>query len=100
VLATGGGVVEDEDNRRRLRQASKVVWIDLRLETVRSRLAASGGGGRPLVRRLGWDGLVELYRHRRALYAQVAHFRFDGDHLAPAVLARRIVVSLQPELTP
>jgi shikimate kinase len=99
VLATGGGVVEDPENRHVLRERSLVLWLDVRMETVRARCQAQGAVVRPLVARLGWDGLRDLLTRRRALYAEVAHFRFDCDAAAPAVLARRMAVAVRQYTT-
>jgi shikimate kinase len=75
VVAAAGGVVLDPANRRRLRAAGTVVWLDARPEQLAQRVAA--GGHRPL---LGDDpeaALVRLDAERRPLYAEVA------DHVVP-----------------
>lgn len=95
VVATGGGVVISEENRRRLARRSTVVWLDLRFETVLARLRGAAGPARPLVERLGPDGLRDLHRRRRPLYASCADLRVDADRDAPGRLARRIALHLQ-----
>lgn len=99
VLATGGGVVEDPRNREVLRRRSLVLWMDVRLETVRERILAQHDMTRPLVERLGWEGMDRLLARRRPLYAAVAHFRFDGDTKPPRSLARRMAVAVRAHRT-
>jgi shikimate kinase len=70
VVAAAGGVVLDPANRRRLRAAGTVVWLDGRPEDLARRV--SSGGHRPL---LGDDPLAALRRldrERRPLYEEVA----------------------------
>ena len=95
VLATGGGVVMREPNRRQLARRAHVVWLDLRFETVAARLRANPDGVRPLAARLGTDALRELHHRRRPLYASCAHLRVDADRDAPGRLARRIALHLR-----
>ena len=94
VLATGGGIVEDPDNRSLLHRQTWAVWLDVRFETVRARLDRLGIAHRPLVRALGWDGLKPRYDRRRRFYAATAHFRFDTDHWTPATVARQVSAAL------
>jgi shikimate kinase len=95
VLATGGGVIEDPWNRELLRRGSLVLWMDVRLETIRERIAAQKEAERPLVTRLGLSGLDRLLARRRALYAEAAHFRFDCDSQTPRALARTMAVAVR-----
>jgi shikimate kinase len=95
VVATGGGIVGTEENRRSLARRAVVVWLDLRFETVLARLGRQAGPARPLVAQLGPDGLRDLHHRRRALYASCADLRVDADRDAPGRLARRIALHLQ-----
>ena len=95
VIATGGGIADREGNRRSLARRSTVVWLDLRFETVMERLREDAGPARPLVDRLGTDGLRDLHHRRRALYASCADLRVDADRDAPGRLARRIALHLR-----
>lgn len=95
VVATGGGVVEAEANRIRLREASTVLWLDARLETLRSRLRIARGPVRPLAGALTDDQFAERYRARRPRYAETAHFRFEVDDLPVGGLVRAMVLALR-----
>ena len=61
VLATGGGIVKDEQNRRRLSKLGKVVHLEVTADTVKKRLA--GNDTRPLLKQ---PGAVEKLLHERA----------------------------------
>ena len=95
VVATGGGVVERPVNRERLREHTLILWLDIKFETARQRLSGSAGRQRPLVQTSSWDDLARLYLRRRAIYAELAHFRFECDRDLPARLVRRMESSVR-----
>jgi shikimate kinase len=71
VIATGGGVVLREENRRVMSQSSTVVYLSASLSTLVSR--TSGKSKRPLL--VGKDVrqvLKDLMRVREPLYQQIA----------------------------
>ncbi len=88
VVDTGGGIVQTPAAVDLLRERGVVIWLDAPWETIRARLKAGPSGERPLVDRLGWAGLEELFRGRRRLYAAAADFRLPATAAEPALLAR------------
>lgn len=94
VIATGGGAVLREENRRLLRQGNLVVWLDPPLHLAAQRLAAHGRNEvRPLLQGDLEQRLQQMDAARRALYAGVAHLRLQrtehggmNSHQAAAVL--------------
>jgi shikimate kinase len=93
VVDTGGGIVETPAAIDLLRERGVVIWLDAPWETHRTRLKAASTGDRPLierplVERLGWAGLEDLFRRRRRLYAAAADFRLTATASEPALLAR------------
>lgn len=101
VVDTGGGIVETPAACDLLRERGVVIWLDAPWETHRARLKAGPPGVRPLVERLGWAGLEELFRRRRRLYAAVADFRLpatapDPGQLARTAMLRSLVWSRRP----
>lgn len=89
ILACGGGVVEREVNRERLRRHGVVVWLDAPWEALLGRLEQVDLSTRPLLADGNWDRVEDLYRRRRPLYARTAHFRLRCDRASADVLARR-----------
>ena len=89
VLATGGGVVLDADNRALLAARACVVWLGANVETQLARL--EGDDTRPLLR--GGDPASQL-RHlaatRMPLYENVADVRVDTDGLTEAQVVERV----------
>lgn len=75
VVSTGGGVVEDPENRRRIARAGALVaWLDAGDETLLERVGSSDT--RPLLD----DGAVALGRlreRRSEWYREVADVRID-----------------------
>ena len=100
VVDTGGGVVETPAAVDLLRARGVVIWLDAPWEIHRARLKAAPDG-RPLIDRLGWAGLEDLFRRRRALYAAAADFRLtatatDPEQLARTAMLRSLVWSRRP----
>ena len=93
VIATGGGVVLAEENRRLLREGAFVVHLDIAVEGQLERLARDRT--RPLLQRPDREAVLHtLASERAALYAEVAdlHFSTDGmsAHDASLQLARLV----------
>nr|MEE4269268.1 shikimate kinase [Candidatus Krumholzibacteria bacterium] len=88
LVDTGGGIVESPEAVELLRDRGVVIWLDAPWETIRARLKQSDLDARPLVGRLGWDGLEDLYHRRRRLYAGAADFRLWASGGTVAEVAR------------
>jgi shikimate kinase len=72
VLATGGGAVLSEANRRHLRERGRVVFLDADLTTQLARTRRTAH--RPLLQTGDPAArLAELYAHREPLYRALAH---------------------------
>lgn len=91
IVATGGGVVLDEGNRRLLVESGTVVWLDATPMELRARI--DGSAGRPLLTAASGtteEILESKLRERGAIYESVAEYRIDTDHLTTTDVARRI----------
>jgi len=88
VLSTGGGVVENEENRDDLRAAGVVVWLDAPVAVLAERV--SGSADRPLLAGGASDSLARLDARRRGWYESVAHVSVDTAGLAPSEVAARV----------
>ena len=82
VIATGGGAVLADANRSAMREAGRVVYLQVDAATQLARLA--GDTGRPLLATTDRaQRLADLQGIREPLYREVAHHIFDTSSLAP-----------------
>ncbi|MBE3596192.1 MAG: shikimate kinase [Hydrogenibacillus sp.] len=96
VVSTGGGIVIDPDNRRRLRETGLVVHLFAPLSEIRRRIGDDPS--RPLWSRQNDRNLVELYRLRHRLYRETAHCALSTVRYAPREAAERIVGALREDV--
>ena len=96
VVATGGGVVLSEDNRRRLKEAGRVVWLTAEATVIRDRLERdrTTGERRPILTVGGLAEIEELLRMREPLYRAVADLTVDTTGRTPEEVAAVIHKSL------
>lgn len=89
VVATGGGAVLREANRRALADSAFVVWLDLSPEAAAARLAARPDGlrSRPLLAGDAPARMRTLWEERRALYEASADARVDAASGGPDAVA-------------
>ncbi|MFZ4517717.1 MAG: shikimate kinase [Microthrixaceae bacterium] len=92
VVATGGGVVLREENRRALTGAD-VIWLRAPLALLVARLAAHAQR-RPLLADDPAGALVALAGEREPLYRSVADVVVDIDGLDPEAVAARAARAL------
>jgi shikimate kinase len=97
VLATGGGAVLRENNRKHLRAAGRVVYLRSSPEDLYKRLRHDRN--RPLLQ-VGdpMQRLRDLYAQRDPLYRETAHFQLETGR--PSVAALVNLVMAQLELLP
>ena len=94
VLATGGGAVLREPNRRALHQRGTVVYLRAGPDELAHRMR--NDRSRPLLR--GVDPrarLRELFRQRDPLYREVAHFTIETGRPSPAMLTQLVLAQLE-----
>lgn len=93
ILATGGGVVLDPENVRRLRQNGFVVWLTAPPEVIQTRLAAHAAETRKRPALQGGDSIGEVaavLEHRLPLYRAAADLELNTAGIEVEALARRI----------
>jgi shikimate kinase len=85
VVATGGGMVLREENRRRLRETGQVVWLTADGPTIWQRLwgDASTAERRPNLTVGGLAEVEDLLRQRLPLYAACADWTIDTTGRTP-----------------
>ena len=96
VIATGGGAVLGEENRRVMRTQGTVVYLRARLESLWERTRHDTS--RPL---LATDDpratLAEILDKRDPLYREAAHLIVDTGFQSAATLVTRVVNALQAQ---
>lgn len=95
VLATGGGAVLAESNRKILKNRGIVVYLQAPIDTLVARTHRDRQ--RPLLR----DGerkirFEEIMREREPLYRATADVIVLTDHRAPGAVAEEIAVKIKP----
>ncbi len=93
IVATGGGVVLREANRRRLSQAGPVVWLTADVDTILTRIAADATTNqrRPELTALGQaQEVATLLAQREPLYREVAGFVVSTVDRTPTEIAMAI----------
>lgn len=99
VIATGGGVVLRADNRARLRQAGKVVWLTADAGTLWQRLQGdpSTAARRPNLSVGGLAEVAETLRVREPLYRACADWAVATEARSPEEVAAVVLAHLNPE---
>lgn len=99
VLATGGGAVLREDNRRRLAERGFVVYLRASVDQQVQRTKRDRN--RPLLQTADPRGrLEELMRVRDPLYREIAHMIVDTDRASARSVAQRILKRLRRHSRP
>lgn len=92
VIAPGGSVIYSPEAVEYLRRAGPVVFLDVPLETLRTRLGDVDARG--VVRAPG-QTLEDLYELRRPLYRAAAHLELDCSGLSHEQAVARIAEMLR-----
>jgi shikimate kinase len=96
VLATGGGVVLRESNRRRLREAGTVVWLTADSARLWNRLRADSACGRtrPVLTVGGAAEVEQLLRAREPLYRACADLTVETSSRSPEGVVTAILAQI------
>jgi shikimate kinase len=95
IVATGGGLITVEENRRLLPRIGPVVWLDASPDHLYQRVKHSK---RPLLQTADPRRTVEeLYRAREPLYREAATIRIDSGHLTHRQTAEAVLATLRQQ---
>lgn len=96
VIATGGGAVKREVNRRHLANRGTVIHIDCPLPRLLARTRRDKK--RPLLQSANREEVLkDLLCERGPLYAEIADYRFISDDQAAKTLVQAIVTKLRED---
>lgn len=91
VVATGGGMLVDDDNRRALRTSAICVALTAGTRVIAERLGPEAADGRPMLRGGPLEERVSaLMAARRAAYADL-HYTIDTGPRTPEEVAERVL---------
>jgi shikimate kinase len=99
VVATGGGIVLAEENRRVMRESGTVVYLRARLENLWERTRHDAT--RPLLSTPDPRGTLQsLLEQREPLYRQAAHVVIDTGSQASSTLVSRVIAAVREHESP
>ena len=99
VVATGGGIVLTEENRRVMRESGTVVYLRARLENLWERTRHDTT--RPLLSTPDPRGTLEsLLEQREPLYRDAAHVIVDTGSQSSGTLVNRVLTALREHESP
>jgi shikimate kinase len=94
VIATGGGAILAEDNRRVMREAGTVIYLRARLESLWERTRHDTT--RPLLSTADPRGtLARFLEEREPLYREAAHLVVETGSQSANTLVNRVVAALR-----
>ena len=97
VIATGGGIVMDEENVKNLKQNGWVVWLKGKPEVLRERMAKEQGTGRYRPSLTGADPMEEIKEVlsvRKPFYERAGDLVVDTSSLSIGEAAALIIKNL------
>lgn len=98
VLATGGGVIMRDANRRALAENGLVVYLRTSVDQQLQRIGKDRQ--RPLLQTADPEAVLrELMAKRDPLYQEIAHLIIDTDQRGPKVVINTILTQLADELS-
>ena len=85
IIATGGGIILREQNRKILKELGLIIWLKVKPETILSRLKKQENENRPLLKSNSEDEklskIINILKVRENLYADLADLVIDTDKI-------------------
>lgn len=91
ILATGGGVVTNKENRMILKQLPHVVYLKTDPDEFIRRLKADSTNVRPLFLSRSSEEMIDLFHQREAYYREVASHIIDTTEKNPEQIVQEII---------
>lgn len=81
ILSTGGGTISNPDNFKLLKNCEEqIIFLDISDQAIKERL--ENDLSRPLVKKLGIDGLIKLKHSRNQDYESLSDFKIMTDNFS------------------
>jgi shikimate kinase len=98
IIDTGGGVIEQPENIRMLREHGCIFWLKARVASIVERI--QGDAGRPALTpgKSFTEEVAEILERRTPLYAAAARFQIDTDEWTPEQVAVNIIALWEAEI--
>ena len=90
IFSTGGGIIEDKNNRLVLINKGISVFLDCSIETLEQRISNSTSA-RPMLNKSSHKSLRELYHNRLPLYKNCAQIIINTDGLTVSQTIKKIL---------
>jgi shikimate kinase len=103
IIATGGGVVTDEENVKNLKRNGWIVWLDGNPEVLKKRMDQDKKSGKIRPSLTGTDSLdeiVQVLSERKNLYKRACDYVVDTNRRFPEEVAEAIILELPAKLKP
>ena len=100
VVATGGGIILDDRNRRAMQNSGNVVWLTASEKIIQARMLddKSTAGNRPSLTDQGMlEEIESVLAERRPIYEEISDLVIDTDRKTVAEICDRIVKQLRIE---
>lgn len=89
IIATGGGIVENDEAFKFLKQQANVIWLDCHLEIVYDRI--SNDPHRPNANNRTLEQLNYLYSSRVIRYNEIAFMKLNSDELTISEIYDKLI---------
>ncbi|WP_300673518.1 shikimate kinase AroL [Desulfoluna sp.] len=98
IVATGGGIIVNSENRSLMRGSGTVVWLKARVHTLTRRIMTDAvtATQRPSLTGVGVeDEIASVLKEREPLYQAAAHLTLETDGMSPESIAEEILLQLK-----
>lgn len=94
IIDTGGGIIEDEENRKLLRDMGTVYWLKTSPATIHKRLEKDTERLALTNKKTATDEIEEMLRKREPLYQRAADYTLDAEDKTATEVAQQIILHI------
>ena len=93
VVATGGGMVEKEENRKLMKETGTVLYLHLPIKEFMDKIPQLKNT-RPLLQQRPWEEIEKLYEKREVIYKKLADYSINVSGKRPEEIVEEFVCYL------